>query len=238
LTLSVAQEAGATTSWTLCANENSTCALSSVVPKSYGVVLRYGAGTRWTYRITDVQDIVCKYDRFNVDPSSGQVCEYAVLPVKSTTFGSWTQRIACNGCSGSTFTVQWGTERNTTRTDAAEWSQTVTKSVEGGFSLYGASATVSASIASTYTENASFSNALTSSYGESISVTCGNGTSQNLRLYQFRTVTTADTLSSGSYSGDTFTIETFCAVNPPVGYTGPKCLLDYCNDALCTTCSY
>ncbi|XXF81194.1 hypothetical protein P2318_15945 [Myxococcaceae bacterium GXIMD 01537] len=231
----------ATTTWTDCAAEDSTCALGSS-GEIHGVLLRYGLNGNWTYRITDVDNIACRNDRFNKDPSYDQkkLCQYAPLRRQALTFGKWELKVACNGCYNSQYTVQWGTERSSEQMQSQEWSTTVTTSLEEGFEIDGVSAKISYSVAQGYARSSSFTTSLSRTYGQSMSVTCGTGTGQeNIRLYQFRTSTTAECLLAGTCSGETFTTETFCAVNPPANYQGPQCLLSQCNtsvNAFCTTC--
>jgi hypothetical protein len=65
--------------------------------------------------------------------------------------------------------------------------------------------------------------------------------SAGLHTCRFRTNTNAECLIHGNCAANTFTTETSCAVNPPTGYKGPQCLLEYCDtdfDKLCTRCKY
>jgi hypothetical protein len=232
----------AESAWRGCASESSRCTPGSGASPTYGVLLRYGFGSNWTYRVAkDLTNLSCSNDGFSRDPYYGQhkSCEYVSLDAKALTMGVWDLRVSCENCASSNFTVNWGTDYNTTRQTTQEWSTTVTESMEGGFDIKGVSASVSVSVSQSYAHSSSFSTSVSTNYGQSVSVTCGTGSGRdNIWLYQFRTSTDSPCLASGACSGNTFTTQTFCALNPPVGYRGPQCLPGYCADALCTQCSY
>jgi hypothetical protein len=115
----------------------------------------------------------------------------------------------------------------------------VATSVESGFEVEGASATVSLSVSESYAHSEAFTDALTESADQWFTATCDpSGSAQKRAIYQFRTDTDETCLESGTCSGSTQTAEYVCALDAPADYAGPECVPGYCGDALCTVCDY
>jgi hypothetical protein len=236
----IAEPVELTGNWTTCASEYSTCYTSGMDPKTYGVLLRYGLGSRWTYRITTVSDIHCTNDRFNKDPydTVNKQCDYIPLASKGTSFGQWISVGYCDNCTSVKQTLTLGTNFSTTQTNQSQWSSTVKASVARDFTIYGATYKVSAEVSYAYSQSQTLSTALSNSITRSTEMMCATpaGTPQNIRMYQFMTNTRADCLHTGTCAADSYTVDIRCVYNPPFGYTGPKCVPGYCADTLRTTC--
>lgn len=224
------------TGFQTCAAEGQTCSLPSTID---GVLMRYGADTRWRYRIADTTSIGCSNDIFNDDPAEGtyKFCQYAVLPAKAGTTGAWTQAASCAGCGYLNQAVTWGTQRTDTTTITQQWTQTVTTSMEAGFSIEGITGKVSSSVANSYAHGTAFATALTTSYGQTVTANCqATAPGESLAIYQFSTTTDAECVRESGCVGHTYTNSFVCVHNPPVGYTGPRCAPNDCADLNCTTC--
>jgi len=205
-----------------------------------GVLMRYGAGNNWVYEVTDVPSYYCSYNDFHDDPAPGQQkwCQIASLPAPATTMGAWQPVVDCTGCSAVSFSVSWGTTRSSSQTTTAEWSTTVTESMESGFKIEGIGTKISASIADTYAHSTSFQADLSTTYGATTAVSCSPlSSSDHMVIYQFVTSTNAACVQASSCTGTTQTEDFVCVHNVPGGFAGPACMPGYCADALCQTCT-
>ncbi len=238
-----------TPAWRECGSENGTCTIAAGL-KGSPIVLRYGVGSNWTYRIAtlnnDTVSIKCQTSTFDVDPiSQNKFCEYVpIIPKAGATIGQWTKIIDTNcGSSGLTcgnqIALTVGTDYSTSNTKSSEWSKTVSASINyGGILGIGASVGVSSS----YGGSTSYTAALTSSKSEEKTSNCATTQPGRLVAYQFSTTTSANCLKDGACNNTTSTLDVQCVMNPPPGYNGPQCLPGYCgaNDPLCLadTCQY
>ncbi len=230
-------------SLTNCATEGQTCDLLASVP----VLMRYGTGTGYDWRFVHASDnqIKCDNTYFGIDPKKGdnKACAYqAMEPSTVSTIGSWQVVVTCvgAGCVISD-SMSFGTEKTSTWSTSAEWSLTVTESVEEGLEIEGVGVKANESVSTGFALSAGYQSALSSSMTETKTVTCDVGGNQNSRaLYQFLTATEASCLENGNCTGQTFTSDYLCVNDPPANYPGPACIPGTCapGDPLCLTCTY
>ncbi len=230
--------------WKRCATQGAVCEINS----SSTIVLRFGFGDKWVYRLASIPgSILCDFRSFEEDYIRGQakVCEYAVLPTAATTTGSWVE-IANLHCSEGTtcetsIVVTYGSTHAESYTNTEEWSNTVTNSMEAGIELKGVGVSTSVAASSTYAHSSGYQQSLGTNESTELTNSCsqtqrtGGG---SLRLYQFKTNTTNPCLSDGGCDGSTYTLSTVCIANSPSDYKGPQCLPTYCANDLCTSCTY
>lgn len=222
---------------TECATQGQSCA-----PQVGDVVLmRYGIDDKFDWRFVHAatNTYACNNETFGTNPiHKTKRCYWmAVAPSAISTFGQWSKVGSCNGkgCSISE-TIATGTTRTNTWSTTADWSTTVTESVEESFEVLGAGGKVSEQVSVSFALSENFQTALSRSVTETFTAICDpDKQASNRALFQFLTKTTESCLESLNCTGTTFTKDYTCVSNPPAGYGGPQCVPGYCreDDQLC-----
>ncbi len=230
-----------------CASKGETCEIDV-----QGAVLAgYGDNERFDWRFLHYADdqFECDTDTFGVSPGSStdkhKQCYYQKLstPANATlSNGSWVLLDSCTGqdCSVS-HEIGYGTSRTSTWGTTAEWSVTVTQSVELGLEVTNLGVKADGSVSGTFANSISYQNALDVDYSVSDTVTCNDGSAQSRGLWQFVTSTTTPCLDDSACAGTTNTYYYQCVSDAPTGYPGPACLPGYCvedDQGLCGSCAY
>ncbi len=230
-----------TPEWNVCATQENYCFIGS----NSTVLLRYGFGDKWVYRlVTMPSSILCNDDRFSKDPYVGQVkqCEWAILPISAAahTTGKWNMiaNLTCtNGATCSTdIAVSYGSTHTEAYETTEEWVNTATVTMSAGIEINGVSASVEGSASSSYAHSTSYQKSLETNKTTTITNSCTQSESGTLRIYQFSTSTSVPCLNTEGCNGTTDTLNTICVSNPPSNYAGPQCVPTDCKDPQCTMC--
>lgn len=221
-----------------CATQGQNCV---PINASAVILMRYGVENKYDWRFVHQSSgsYPCNNDFFNPNPvHETKRCFWTtVAPAAIFTEGSWLKVGSCQGvgCPISE-TISVGTNRTNTWTTSADWSTTVTASIEEDFGVAGTGTKVTEEVATSFALSEGYQVALSTSLTESFTATCDPVGAANSRvLYQFRTETTETCLQSGECNGLTFTADYACISDPPAGYQGPQCVPGYCStdDPLC-----
>lgn len=222
---------------TECATEGQNC-----TPQVGDVVLmRYGTDNQFDWRFLHSADSIyeCNNETFGPNPvHETKRCYWmAVAPSATSTFGVWSKIQSCQGqgCSISE-QLSIGTSRTNTWSTTAEWTSTVTESMEESFEVLGAGGKVSEQVSMSFALSENFQTALSQSVTNTFTATCNpDKHAKNRVLFQFQTNTTESCLETGKCTGATDTQDYACISNPPAGYGGPQCVPGYCreDDPLC-----
>ncbi len=229
-----------TTGFAECAKEGQTCQPNA----STTILLRYGTDDGWDTRFYRSADgsYPCSNTFFGYDPiHEDKACYFQeIKPTSVATEGVWQQVGSCSGdsCASLTKSITFGTSKTSQWSTTTQWGITVTESMQAGFSIRGVGASVTASVAASFSESIGFQDALTTSQSETLTATCDLSQSSTGLMYQFRTDTASTCVEDGTCTGNTLTSDYACIADPPPGYAGPQCVPGYCADSLCTQCTY
>ncbi len=245
---------GVTPLWQSCGVENSDCVIP-VNLKNTPLVLRYGSGSQWTYRIAMLSKakIKCQTQTFGQNPVNvAKVCEYVPIVPPAQITGQWNQIIDTSCAANTTscnirFDLYYGTDYTAdyTKNQMKAWANVVKTSLQkNGLPVLNGK-TASSSALTAYSDSKTYQSALTHVLMP-IRTKCAITSSYNptpgstIKVYQFATSSAANCLKDGSCDKTTSTKDLFCVSNPSADYQGPQCLPGYCdpNDPLCRTCTY
>lgn len=231
-------------SWTQCATEGSTCSLSNLGGISYqdtGLIIKYGAGNSWNYKIaTQSESIDCSNGIF-YDPDKGVSKSCFVTPYLQSdiiTTGAWNPVAPCQGGSCTTsYSITWGSTWSDSVTNQQTWSVGVTASATEGIAIPPEKAEETFGYSESYVDSETYQESLTESESQTITINCGDPSDAYVTLYQFSTSSVADCITgSGDCNSATDTQDYICySGNEPLSTT-PQCLPNACQDEYCTIC--
>jgi len=230
--------------WTTCATEGNTCDLMATNYSNTGIIIRYGVGDAWNYKIATQSDsFECNNDNFgNPDDGPNKACGItAYLASGVITEGVWNEVLTCRGANcGAKFSITWGSTWSDSVTNQQTWSASVTDSVTAGIAIPPEKASETIAYSGSYANSTTYQQSLSDSLTGSVAVTCDEpvGSDDFRAIYQFATSSAADCLTgTGQCSSKTQTQDYICYTGAQPLPTPPQCLPNACVDgSYCTKC--
>ncbi len=239
----------------VCANEPNDCTFSDLELRAAQIrPLDSASVTNGRTILVSAPNLQCDISSFKYDPASGQAKQCSSLPlrVKATNLvGRWNLIVSaqCPGGQSSctvSESITTGTLRSDTGTNTNQESLSIQRTAEAGFTIDGASAKVSSTIAAQWVHTTSYATMLQQSMTNTRSISCNvdlaSGTfapTDSITMYQFTTSQDLSCIEDGSCSQTTNTIQVACGLNIEGQYI-PKCLPGYFDktDTTLQSCTY
>jgi hypothetical protein len=234
--------------WTKCGDEGKPCTIDSNLNNT-PIVLRYGTGSIWTYRLATLARgvIKCETGVFNESPTSEvKTCDYTTIVPAITVTGQW-NKIASLTCAKGvaecpkSIDVKYvhGTNFPSKTSDVQKtaWGNAIATSIKNnGLTVLGGNNLFSNNDMPSSDYENSLQNYQQASEGM-LNPFINPG--DTLAVYQFAINAKANCLRDGSCDRTTLTKDLLFVRNPPSDYKGPQCVRRYTDmgDKLYYTCA-